>query len=99
MFRNLARSVQDIVYEQKTISNRSHLRITLIAFTPVRKINVRLSRRHATEGVSPSHCRLRRCPAHPELSERRLISSHSFPPVSRRATTTCGPAFRVRRFQ
>ena len=59
---------------------------------------VRISRRHATEAASPSHRRLRRCPAPPELSERRLISSHSFPPVSRRATTTCVPAFRVRRF-
>src|SRR5262245_35856706 len=69
MFRNLARSVQDIVYEQKAISNRSHPRITLIAFTPVRKIKVRLSRRHATEAASSFHRRPQRYPTPPELIE------------------------------
>jgi hypothetical protein len=59
---------------------------------------VRLSRRRTTEAASPSHRRLRRYPACPELSEGRLIASHLFPPVSRRAAAACVPAFRIRRF-
>src|SRR5262249_50868589 len=60
---------------------------------------VSLSLLRAAEAASSFHPRPRRYPAPPELSEGRLIPSHLFPPVSRRAAAACGPAFRVRRFQ
>src|SRR5215813_2211714 len=78
---------------------RLYLRLNVDLIPTCADSKVRLSRRRATEAVSPSHRRLRRCPACPELSEGRLIASHLSPPVSRRAATTCGLAFRVRRFQ